>query len=37
MEVNAGIIMRDKEGRMMKGPAISRENKMTLQEYQKVA
>ncbi len=29
--------MTDKEGRKLKGPAINRENKMTLQEYQKIA
>lgn len=29
--------MTDKEGRRLKGPAIDRENKMTLDEYQKIA
>ncbi|CDW71484.1 UNKNOWN [Stylonychia lemnae] len=35
--VSAGIVLTDKEGRKTKGPNIDRENKMTLQEYQKVA
>eukprot|EP00347_Sterkiella_histriomuscorum_P018925 403343640 len=37
LSIQAGIILTDKEGRRTKGPNIERENKMTLQEYQKVA
>lgn len=37
LDVGAGIVMTDKEGKRLKGPNIDRTNKMTLQEYQKIA
>jgi hypothetical protein len=37
LDVQAGIVLTDKEGRRYKGPNVPRDNKMTLQEYQKVA
>lgn len=37
LSVSAGIALTDKDGRKYRGPNIPRDNKMTLQEYQKVA
>jgi hypothetical protein len=37
LDLNAGIVMTDKEGKKLRGPNINRENRMTLGEYQKIA
>ena len=37
LELAPGTVLMDKDGKKSKGPPISRENKMTLQEYAKIA
>jgi hypothetical protein len=37
LDLQGGVILFDKEGRRIKGPSLNRENKMTLEEYQKIS